>query len=752
VGPPARWTATTAMGTEFAAGDRVGRLRRRAGPRTAAAVLSLGAGVLVLWLAVDLFPHGSVNHDEAVYRQQADLLLAGRLDVTPREPGAVRPWFFVRDGGRLYPRYAPVTAAVFALGDLVGSARLALGAVAAGNVGLTYVLASAAFDRRVGLLAAGLLGVTPAFLFTAAVFLPYAPTTLLNLAFAVAYVHSVRRGGRTAVAWGVVAGLAVGLAGFARPYTALLFAAPFVLHATWRLWRAGRRTGRADRATAPAGPRPPATVVRLAAVAVPAVAVVTVALWYNAVVTGSPWRFPFEVFAPRDGLGFGRRRVLDHAADYTPGLAVRSTVVLLWELATRWTVAPPLGTVVAVVGLWRTLTGRDDGAPRDGLAVERLDGVGVRLLLVGVAASVVVGNGYFWGTYNVLGDLGDPTDGFVSAFGPFYHFDLLPVLATFGAAGTLAGWRWVAARAPTGPVARRVVLGAVLVGAVVAGGAAQVAALDGPYADHAAYTDRYEQTYEPLDREFDDAVVFVPSTYGPWLNHPFQSLRNEAGPDGRLTGDVVYARDRDAAGDFAVLDAYDRQPYRFTYRGEWTPDPADRVEPRLVPLSMRSGGAVTVETTVAVPERTSSVSARLTVGGESVSETVELPVDDRPEEVTLVWRLSNDGAGGGNARIVAVRAGDRRVEVPGSLALDGPREVAAALTFSTTGGSTLTYREELDARPRPRAGDVQVIWPPERSVCPLVTDCGLTGTYLPDRPDPRLPDAEMRSTIAVEER
>ncbi|PSQ58851.1 hypothetical protein BRD18_04900 [Halobacteriales archaeon SW_7_71_33] len=735
------------MPAESASGPRLRRLRRRATPRAAAALLALGAGAVVLWLAVDLFPYGSVNHDEGVYRQQADLLLSGRLDVTPREPGAVRPWFFIRDGGRLYPRYAPVTAAVFALGELAGSARLALAAVAAGNVGLTYALASAAYDRRVGLLAAGLLGATPAFLFTAAVFLPYAPATLLNLAFAVAYVRSVRRDGRAAVAWGVVAGVAVGLAGFARPYTAMLFAAPFVLHAAWRLVRAGRRASRADRSTVTPGPDPAATVARLTAVAVPALALVGVALWYNALMTGSSWRFPFEVFAPRDGLGFGRRRVLDHAVDYTPRLALRSTAVLLWELGTRWTVAPPLGTLAALAGVGQFLFGRDDGV-RDRLAVERLDGAGVCPLLVGVAVSVVVGNGYFWGTYNVLGDLADPTDGFVAAFGPFYHFDLLPVLATFGAAGALAGWRWLRARAPSWSVPRRAALGAVLALVVVAGGAAQAVALAGPYADHAAYTDRYAETYEPLDREFDDAVVFVPSTYGPWLNHPFQSLRNRAGADGRLTGDAVYARDRDPAGDFAVLDAYDRRPYRFTYRGEWTPDPADRVEPRLVPLSTRSGAAVTVTTTVAVPERADAVTARLTVDSESVARTVSL-AETAPDEVTLVWRLSNDDAGGGSARIVAVRAGDRRVEVPGSLALDGPREVAATLTFPTTGGSTLTYREELDARPL--GDDVQVLWPPERSVCPLVTDCGLTGTYLPDRPDPRLPGTAMRSTITAED-
>jgi hypothetical protein len=30
---------------------------------------------------------------------------------------------------------------------------------------------------------------------------------------------------------------------------------------------------------------------------------------------------------------------------------------------------------------------------------------------------------------------------------------------------------------------------------------------------------------------------------------------------------------------------------------------------------------------------------------------------------------------------------------------------------------------------------VEAVWPPERSTCRLVTECGNEGTYLPDEPD-----------------
>ncbi len=713
------------------------------------------AGVVVFLVAVRLFPHHSVNHDEAVYLQQAELLAEGRLTMRPAVPEAVRPWFFIRDGGTLYPRYAPVPAAMFALGDLVfGGYRVALGLIAACTVALAGALATAAFDRKVGVLAAGLLAATPAFVLTSAVFLPYAPTTLLNLLFAVAYVRSVRRDHR---GYAALAGLAVGLAFFARPYTAVLFAAPFVGHACWRLLGPIRTRNRAQLY---------ARATRQGLVALPGTAFVGVTLAYNAALTGSPWLFPFEVFAPRDGLGFGYRRILDHAVVYTPALGLRTNARVLWELLTRWTVAPPLGAVLFAVGVGQFLAasgwiparlrrdraadpgdggdaddpGTDSGDTGDAAdpGADAGDASGgpdplpdrhLQVLLLGVGVSVAVGNVFFWGNYNVLADPGDPTDGFLGAFGPFYHFDLVVVLAAFGASGALAAHgrarsiltRRVAARTA------RVALAVLVVTAGTAGVFAQAAALDRPVAEHRAYTDRYAETYAPIEAQsFDRALVFVPASYGPWLNHPFQSLRNDPRGDGRLGGPVVYALDRYTAGDFAVMEAYpDRRPHRFTYRGEWTPDPTDRVRPKLVALQVRTAPAVDARTTVGVPDNARSAVVRLAVDGEAVSRTVADP-DDR---IAVAWTLAPGGA-----RVDGVEAGNRTVVAPGgSVPIDGPAEVALTVTFTTPDGATLTYRQELDARPH--GGGIQAVWPPESSVCRLVTDCGLEGTYLPDADD-----------------
>lgn len=70
--------------------------RTRTQRRLAALCVSLLVGLVVTWLAVDLFPYHTVNDDEGVYLTQAAMLLEGKLFLYPgRLTEAVRPWFFV---------------------------------------------------------------------------------------------------------------------------------------------------------------------------------------------------------------------------------------------------------------------------------------------------------------------------------------------------------------------------------------------------------------------------------------------------------------------------------------------------------------------------------------------------------------------------------------------------------------------------------------------------------------------------------
>ncbi|KAB1194081.1 hypothetical protein GJR96_11830 [Haloferax sp. MBLA0076] len=726
--------------------------RERTRHRAVALVVSLVVGLFVTWLAVDLFPFHSVNDDEGVYLTQAAMLLDGKVFLYPGAlADAVRPWFFVVEattsapgGVQMYSKYSPVVPAMFALGLAVGLPNLVLGAVAAANAGLVYTLTADVFDRETGVVAAALLVLSPLFLLTSATFLAYAPATMLNLAFAVCYVRAARR---DSSGYAVVAGALVGLAFFARPYTAVLFALPFIAHSLWALasaWQAG--TGWP-------------VFRRYVAIALPGLAFVGLTLAYNAVVTGDPLRFPYIAFAPLDGIGFGRRAILGYDIVFTPTLGVQTAIEALRLLVTRWGPMGWLGTVAAVVGLgltaqrwWRHRTGRSlrgsDRRRYHGLggrkrAFAELSDDALAAILLGVFVSVFVGNAFFWGTHNGL------RNGLIDLLGPFYHFDALVPLAAFGAAGILGFarvLRRLAHRRFSASEARGVVFSVLLVSALVAGGVTLDAAGD-PYDENRLRTENLAATYEPLlDAGFEDppltpsvpavgtggasdgndetkALVFHPDPYGDWSAHPFQTLRNDPGFD----GPVVYAIDDGAEQDFTVVDATNRTPYRFTYRGAWT-GAVDPVEPELTRLDVLSGDRVDATTTLGTPAGSNTVSVRVEAGDEYARYDVPMG-----ETHTIEWDITTDGVRVTN---YPQAAGPERVSIP-----SGASEVALLVTYVGDFGETVTYRQTVSVERS--GGDVRVVWPPETRVCRLTTDCGTEGEWVG-------PDGEYLPGVSVE--
>ncbi len=662
--------------------DRADRLRER--PRLVAGLLAVGGGMLVYAIAVFVFPAHSINHDEGVYLQQAAMLLEGQLNLYPPVDVAFRPWFFVEDGARLYPKYAPPTAAVFALGKLLGSARFALGAVAAGILYLTFAVGREAFDARTGLLASCFLLASPLFLVNASVFLPYAPTTLLNLAFAAAYLRADRT---KSPRWAAVAGAAVGLAFFSRPYTAVLFATPFVCHALWRL-----RT------------LDPGQLKRLVPTGALGLCGVGLTLGYNALVTGDPLLFPYEAFAPRDGLGFGHRRILAHDVVYDPELALRSNALVLRSLFTEWVVAGPLGTALAFFGI---------GAACAKLGRVRTRVGGYRLVLAGVLVSVALGNGYFWGNYNILGRLSVPGDGLVDVLGPYYHFDALVPVAVFAAHATIwmttRGRRALARSDLTPRWARAIALAALLVCATVFGGVLVTTARE-PIEENRAITDQLEQAYEPFEgRDLSGSLVFLPTPYGDWLNHPFQTLRNDPGYD---SGTIYALREN----QFAVVDAFpERSYYRYVYHGQWSPQTGPPVDARLQPVREASGERVVVDATIGIPSGAESVSVRLS-GEEGHAYYV---VEGTPERAALELVVAN-----GTARLrgPVTAVGD------GTFAVDDRDELELVAFVDYGAGQAFSYR--LETPVATDGGAVRVLTPyPE--VCRDPRLCGGEAGYVP---------------------
>lgn len=651
-------------------------------------VLAVSAAALAYALSVTVFPYHSTNHDEAVYLQQAAMLLEGQLFLHPPVEDAFRPWFFVDSPRGLYPKYAPPTAAIYALGELAGSFRYALPAVAAANVALLYGVVSEAFDRRTGLVAGVALVCSPLFLVQSALFLPYAPTTMLNLAFAFAYFRAERE---ASPGWAALAGAAIGLAFFTRPYTAVLFAAPFVVHAVWTL--RGPLAALAGRRVVP-------TLCRRVATAAAGLCGVALALAYNAVVTGDPLVFPYQAFAPLDGLGFGHREILNYGREYTVGLALRANVAVVRTFLLGWAPFGALGSALALGG---------------GYVAHRRGWTWRRAVLAGVAGSVLLGNVYFWGNLNIVGVLGDPDDGLITPLGPYYHFDLLVPASAFAAVGILAavdrGRRVLQGRLAEGR-ARPAALALVLVTGAVLGGAAVVTVAE-PIRENAARTDHYEAAYEPFEpRPPENAVVFLAEPYGEWLNHPFQSLRNDPDFDGR----TVYALQEE---QFAVAEAYpERDLYRYVYRGSWSPGVGEPVEPDLRRVEVASGDSLTVPVEMGLPEWARYVTITLSTGEERVYYTVD---DPTPTGTVTVDAVVEDG----RARLEGpVTPTDDRTTVP----IEGSDEVTVAVNVDGGYGAGFSYRVRL---PVEETADGYRALTPYRELCTDLRNCGGGAAYVP---------------------
>jgi hypothetical protein len=645
-------------------------------------VLASVAAVAAYAISLTVFPYHSLNHDEAVYLQQAAMLLEGQLFLQPPVEDAFRPWFFVESARGLYPKYSPPTAAVYALGELLaGSHRFALPGVAAANVALLYGVVREAWDRRTAAVAAVALLASPLFLVQSGVFLPYAPTTTLNLAFALAYLRAERAGSARLAA---LAGLAVGLAFFARPYTAVLFAAPFVAHAVWTL-REPLRERALD-----------SLVVRRSATAGLGLAGVTVALGYNAVVTGDPLVFPYEAFAPLDGLGFGHREILGYDQNYTLSLALRSNAEVVGTFLLDWAPFGAAGSLLAAVGL---------------LVSRRRGWTWQQGVLAGVGVSVVVGNLAFWGNRNVLGDLADHSDGLVSTLGPYYHYDLLVPASAFVAVGLLAVADWVRGAAGSrfdGRQATAVAVAVLLAASAVLGASAATASAAKLQANGDVTAD-YEAAYAPFEpRPPRDAVVFVPDPYGDWLNHPFQALRNDPGFD----GETVYALD-DRALDVAA--AYpDRTLYRYSYRGAWTPGTGDPVDPVLREVAVASGETVTVDAGFGLPSWASSV-------------TVTVESGDRRAFYAL------DDAADRDAAALSVVVADGRVRPEGPVTATGnaslPLDGDVTVEVFVDGGYGAGFQYRLDVPVSDSGGGYRALTP-SRELCTDLQTCGGASTYV----------------------
>jgi 4-amino-4-deoxy-L-arabinose transferase-like glycosyltransferase len=359
------------------------------------AVAAIGVAVLSHHF---LFPAYSWNRDEPVYLWQMRALRDGFMTTpTGGFPTFFHPWLAGVRGHSFFSQYTlgwPL--ALLAADAVVGTAAGAIALGAALTVLGTYFLARELVDdRRVPLLAALLMLVSPIVVIQSGTYLGYLFTLGLGLLFVTALCSGVRTGRRGRL---VVAGALVGWIFMTRPFDAVMWAAGAVVVLAWTHRREPRRLVRA--------------AIPLGLGFIP---LFVATLAYNAHVTGSLTQFPITAADPLDTFGFGLRRIMPTfgKADYTPIQAFRSSGKQAGLLPIFLAGSYVLG-LLALWGLWRE---RKDPRTR---------------VLIGVAAAFPIGYFFFWGMF--VSSITMPLSG------PIYYIPIYPVLVIVGGRELLRLW------------------------------------------------------------------------------------------------------------------------------------------------------------------------------------------------------------------------------------------------------------------------------------------------------------------------
>jgi hypothetical protein len=471
---------------------------------------SAALGVIVLARLV--FPNGSVNDDEAIYRLQAHTLAGGHLfPAAPNPPQAFVPWLSAVVGHHYVLKYTPVEAAWLAASHLLtGSYLPALMVTVVGLVVATWLLATELLgDRREALIAAALVAASPLVFVQSGLLLAYLTTLLLLVLFAWTCVKGVRGGG---AGWFVAAGFTAGVAGAIRPYDAVIFALPFAI------W-AGIKLGWGKKALAAAG-----------WVVLGGIGPLLAFLAYNDAATGSPFKLPFSLEDSHDTIGFGLRRLTpgEDFHHFGPIQGVYGMVVHLGALL-LWVAGGPL---LIALG-W--------------LAVRRGQLRGATVALAATAITVPLGYVYFWGPWNA-GTLW----GGIWLVGPFYFLPLVVVAAILGARG-ITVW---AREHPKG--LRRGVAALVLVTIVAAAPVIY---------DDARYSRQDGQIMQLIRSVPGRELIILPDNPG-FLMFPHWNVGNLGQPDDR----ALFVAASGTAADFGLLQRFgDRAPYTLSFSGAFLP-------------------------------------------------------------------------------------------------------------------------------------------------------------------------------------
>ena len=235
--------------------------------RTVAAVAAIVVVGGLAWVAVDVLQRFPNSGDEYCYLYQAETFARGRVANTPHplqeffDVNHVRP-VETRLFSVFPPGWPAVLSVALALRVPTWLVNPVLGAVL---LWLTWLVGRRVAGGRVAVVAAGIVALSPFFVFNSASFFAHTFCGVLVLAYAYAGLRALDEGH---AAWAAAAGAVLGAAFLTRNYTAVWCAVPFAIV----LARRGRFGWMSLMACAAAG-----------------LPFVLLSLWYNAATMGVPF-------------------------------------------------------------------------------------------------------------------------------------------------------------------------------------------------------------------------------------------------------------------------------------------------------------------------------------------------------------------------------------------------------------------------------------------------------------------------------
>lgn len=375
----------------------VGGVRRMFDPPlTGALVLAAIALVLAGWVSTTIFDRLPHVEDEVAFLFQAQTLAGGEIVASPPEqPEFFRnPFIIVRDD-MWFGKYPPGYPLVLALGVLAGAPWLVNPLLGGLVVLLTFVAGRRLYDATTGLIAAGLLAISPFLALQAGSMMSHVAALAWTLLTLLAFEAVVRRG----AAWPALGcGAALGMLALTRSLTAAGIGLPIGI---WLLVLiAGDRRN-----------------LRLAGlVAAGALPFVVVLLAYNQLTTGNPLTTGYELWWEWDRIGFGEG--ISRDGNYTLYEAwdnMRSNLgdlsMYLYGWPGRLSLVPVV--VAAALAVRRAIIWQRDSASRPGFS--SIDANRWDLFLAGTVVSLIGIHVIYW------------TDG--QMYGPRYYFEIVAALA-----------------------------------------------------------------------------------------------------------------------------------------------------------------------------------------------------------------------------------------------------------------------------------------------------------------------------------